>query len=139
MTEDQRKIIVNAQITAVIAVSEFIGLVIIFIVALVTKSSTIPKIIFTSLELIILPYAFLMNTNENKSRIIEKGWTNILRNSIRLPNILMPREGPNDVVPFENINNNVGDEIIISRIITQNRQLKSINSPRVLQQNINGR
>ena len=36
------------------------------------------------LYLILLPRAFLMNTSHNKSRIIEHGWENILRNTLGL-------------------------------------------------------
>lgn len=33
-----------------------------------------------TLYLVILPYAFLMNTSENKNRIVDLGWKNVLRN-----------------------------------------------------------
>ena len=37
-------------------------------------------ILFMILYLIILPYAFLMNTSHNKNQIIEHGWINVVKN-----------------------------------------------------------
>ena len=37
-----------------------------------------------TLYLVILPYAFLMNTSENKNRIVDLGWKNVIRNLFRL-------------------------------------------------------
>ena len=33
--------------------------------------------------MIILPYAFLMNTSENKNRVVEHGWSSVLKNVSR--------------------------------------------------------
>ena len=38
------------------------------------------KMLFMLLHFVVLPYAFLMNTRYNKSRIIEEGWMNVLKN-----------------------------------------------------------
>ena len=39
-------------------------------------------VLFRLLEFIVLPYAFLMNTRENKYRIVEEGWSNVFRNTL---------------------------------------------------------
>ena len=36
--------------------------------------------IMVFLYMVILPYAFLMNTSHNKNRIVEHGWKNVLNN-----------------------------------------------------------
>ena len=38
------------------------------------------------LYMILLPYAFLMNTSHNKKRVVEYGWSNVFKNLIRKPN-----------------------------------------------------
>ena len=80
-----KKIRVNAQVTFMISILEMIGFVIGIVVVLIFKSTTLPVIINSMiLYLILLPRAFLMNTSHNKSRIIEHGWENILRNTLGL-------------------------------------------------------
>ena len=56
------------------------------LVYLTTKTSYITLIQIMTLYMIILPYAFLMNTSHNKNRIIEHGWVNIFKNIIGKPN-----------------------------------------------------
>ena len=43
--------------------------------------------------LILLPSAFLMNTSNNKGRVIEHGWRNVLRNTFGLSPIPSNPEG----------------------------------------------
>ena len=80
-----KKIRVNAQVTFMISILEMIGFVIGIVVVVIFKTTTLPVIINSMiLYLILLPRAFLMNTSHNKSRIIEHGWENILRNTLGL-------------------------------------------------------
>ena len=80
--ENMRIVTVNAQVTAMISIAEIIGFLIITIISVIAKTSIVGEILFPLLQNIILPYAFLMNTRENKHRIVEKGWKNVLRNTI---------------------------------------------------------
>ena len=73
---------VNAQVTAMISFSEIVGFIIISIVSVITSSATIGKILFPVLQNIILPYAFLINTRDNKYRIVEQGWMNFFRETL---------------------------------------------------------
>ena len=59
----------------------------ILLVYFTTKTSYITLIQIMMLYMIVLPYAFLMNTSHNKNRIIEHGWKNIFRNIFVKPNI----------------------------------------------------
>ena len=71
--ENMRNVTVNAQVTAVISIAEIIGFVVITTLTIIAKSPIVGQILFPLLQNIILPYAFLMNTRENKHRIVEKG------------------------------------------------------------------
>ena len=82
---NRRKLLVNAQITAVLSFIEviyFFG----YILTISAVRGTSPEaviilpILLMILYLIILPYAFLMNTSHNKNQIIENGWMNIVKN-----------------------------------------------------------
>ena len=77
---------VNAHVTAVTSILESIGLLIIFITwGVITKSSGYATLIqATLLYFIVLPYVFLMNTSENKARIIEDGWFNVIKNVVTI-------------------------------------------------------
>ena len=57
------------------------GNVIVVILAVVFRAGTFPIVIHTIIVYsILLPLAFLMNTSHNKTRILEYGWRNVLRN-----------------------------------------------------------
>ena len=79
---NMRKVTVNAQVTAIISLSEMIGFILIYAITKITGKRTVAIILFRLFEFIVLPYAFLMNTRENKYRIVEEGWTNVFRNML---------------------------------------------------------
>ena len=80
-----RRVLVNAQVTAMISSIEFI-----FFTAHVVGVSIVGgtnseivvlvMVMYMILFLIVSPYSFLMNTSHNKNRIIEHGWINVMKN-----------------------------------------------------------
>ena len=113
-TEKMQKVIVNSQVTAFTTVCESIGHFVIFLLAFVTKSSEfsseITQLVFIGLHFNLLPYVFLINTRENKSRLVEHGWINLIRNIICCANFSLPN---NNVVPFQHVEYNVKNDICI--------------------------
>ena len=80
-----RKLLVNAQVTAVISSIEVMFFVIHIIAVSAAGGTTsvtpiVVLVMYMILFMIILPYAFLMNTSYNKERIIEHGFTNVIKN-----------------------------------------------------------
>jgi len=80
--ENMRRMKVNAQITAVTSIFEVFGNILqwtiwIFITKFAGYGSLIQSIL---LYFVILPYVFLMNTRQNKNRVVEDGWMNVLKN-----------------------------------------------------------
>ena len=82
--ENLRTVKVNAQVTAMISFSEIVGFLIITLVSTSLKSATAGEIMFPLLQNIILPYAFIINTRENKNNVIEQGWKNVLQNTLNI-------------------------------------------------------
>ena len=41
---------------------------------------------------VILPYAFLMNTSHNKSRVVALGWNNVILNILGINNTLQKED-----------------------------------------------
>ena len=77
-----RRLKVNAQVTAVTSMIEAFGNILqwsiwIFITKFAGYGTLIQSIL---LYFVILPYVFLMNTSQNKDRVIEVGWVNVLKN-----------------------------------------------------------
>ena len=95
--ENMRTVKVNAQVTAMISFSEIVGFLMISIICISAQSATIGVILFPLLQNIILPYAFLMNTRENKHRIVEQGWANVLRNTLHKETIFSMFNNSNKV------------------------------------------
>ena len=59
------------------------------------KSTTLSNLILAIIVFdILLPHVFLMNTSENKNRIVELGWKNVFKNTLGISN--------NSVGNFEN-------------------------------------
>ena len=78
-----RKLRVNVQVTAMVSILEAssnVGYVVIRAVIVRGNFTTLLQMVM--LYMIILPYAFLMNTSDNKNRVIEHGWKNIVMNII---------------------------------------------------------
>ena len=80
-----RKVLVNAQVTAMISSLECLCFVIhVAGIAIIGEKTTttifLIMMFYMILFLIILPHSFLMNTSHNKNRIIEHGWKNVMRN-----------------------------------------------------------
>ena len=72
---------VNAQVTATVSILELASNVMyIVIVYFTVKTSYTTLIQIMVLYMILLPYAFLMNTSHNKNRLVEYGWSNVFKN-----------------------------------------------------------
>ena len=100
-----RRVAVNAQVTAFLSISEVTGFIIIGIITLVTSSKTIAKFLFRLLECILLPAAFLINTEENKLQLIEHGWLNILSNTLNIFNFFNRCKRTDNVIPLDQVEN----------------------------------
>ena len=127
-TRNHRKLFVNAQITAVLSLIEviyFLG----YVLTISAVRGTSPEaviiipILLMILYLIILPYAFLMNTSHNKNHIIDHGWINVVKNmtinnSVFASAVLC---GPSNEDKNEG-RGNQGDEIVEMRSSSENNQ-----------------
>ena len=82
---------VNAQVTAVMSILETVGNLHNWIVWSILDrifgyellgfgGNAISMLLSMLLNLLILPYLFLMNTRYNKNRVVEEGWVNVLKN-----------------------------------------------------------
>ena len=78
------KLMVNLQITATLTIFEFLyGLLYIIVFGYVSKGSSFATLIQgMALHFVLLPFSFLMNTTDNKYRIVEMGWRNVFKNII---------------------------------------------------------
>ena len=80
---DVKKLQVNAQVTALTALIEVLGTFTIVIGLSITNSNVLLTFIHIGIfYLILLPYSFLMNTSDNKNRIVEYGWKNVFLNLV---------------------------------------------------------
>ena len=92
---------VNAQITAVLTFLEasgnFVSLIVrSFIAKFMNYETLIGAIV---LYFILLPYAFLMNTKDNKRRVIEDGWCGVFKNLFQI----CGKESPSNCNEIENM------------------------------------
>ena len=78
---NMKRLKVNAQVTAFSCILELVGNVTFVIHILITGGPSFSSFVHGQiLYMLVLPYAFLMNTSNNKNRIVEHGWINVLQN-----------------------------------------------------------
>ena len=111
--DNMRIVKVNAQVTAMISFSEIVGFVIISLLSVTANSVTVGDILFPVLQNIILPYAFLLNTRDNKYRIVEQGWTIFLRNALNINYLCSVWPTSGRVKPFKSQKNEEDIEIYV--------------------------
>ena len=85
---NRKKLRVNAQVTAMMSFLELFGmLATVLTVRYFTKANTFFLVVYLAMLYgILLPNAFLINTSQNKNKIIELGWTKVLRNVLSRKN-----------------------------------------------------
>ena len=78
------KLMVNLQVTATQMIFEITyGGIYMLVVKYASKGTSFTTMIQgLSLQFVLLPFCFLMNTTENKYRIVEIGWKNVFKNVI---------------------------------------------------------
>ena len=92
---------INAQVTAVISLIESISNIIFIIVIWITVRRTYLLTIQNMIMyMVVIPYTFLMNTSDNKNRVLEYGWRNVFQN-------LLGRKNNRRISPREASNNNL--------------------------------
>ena len=78
-----KKLKVNAQVTAINTIIEMTGSITYIIILAIMKGNTFNSFIYQQFFYnILLPFSFLSNTSDNKTRIVEVGWKNVIRNII---------------------------------------------------------
>lgn len=81
---NRKKLLVNAEVTAVTTLIELIGGITFVIHLYLIKGHSFSTLFHAvAVKCAIMPYAFLMNTSHNKNRIIERGWKNIFKNILK--------------------------------------------------------
>ena len=103
---NRRRLLINAQITAMTTLMELLGGVALIIqLGVVGRHSFSLILQAVAFRCVVMPYAFLKNTSHNKSRIIDEGWNNVIRNILKPPTwsrqSLASDENKNDGNPEE--------------------------------------
>jgi hypothetical protein len=84
---NMKNVRVNAQVRAMLSLLEVSATVAGSIFVFHNKGRTLLTLILGIIVYdILLPHAFLMNTSENKNRVIEFGWKNVLKNILGISN-----------------------------------------------------
>ena len=79
--QNEKRIHINAQVTAMITFLEMAGNVSFVIILAITQKTSFMSLCHVAFVYhIILPYKHLMNTSHNNDRIVENGWKNEIKN-----------------------------------------------------------
>ena len=116
-SQDQnvKKLLVNSQITAIISALEGLGMVLIVVISTILGSYAIPilKFSFRLLENIALPYLYLVNTQENRNKIIDQGWMKFSRNLFHFPAISLSWNRSNRVESLNHVDESKKNDIFL--------------------------
>ena len=69
-----KKLLFNAQVTAILSALEVAGLILVVIVGSIVDSRKFASFAIRIVENIILPCLYLMNTSKNKNKVLQIGW-----------------------------------------------------------------
>ena len=84
---------VNAQVTSIISFLELSTTVLYTVIIKLNKGTSFYSLIYAmAVYDVILPYAFLMNTSHNKSRVVSLGWNNVILNILGINNTLQKED-----------------------------------------------
>ena len=76
-----RRLLVNAQVTAMVSLLEAVSSIVYVIIVLFALRTTYTTLLqIMTVYLVLSPYLFLMNTSHNKNRVVEHGWKNVFKN-----------------------------------------------------------
>ena len=82
-SNDMKKIMVNAQVTSIISILELSSMVLYAVIIKLNKGTSFFSLIYAmAVYDVMLPYAFLMNTSHNKTRVVSLGWSNVISNIV---------------------------------------------------------
>ena len=80
-----RRLLVNAQVTAMMSLLEAVSSIVYVIIVLFALRTTYTTLLqIMTVYLVLSPYFFLMNTSHNKNRVVEHGWKNVFKNLLAL-------------------------------------------------------
>ena len=92
-SNDMKKIMVNAQVTSIISILELSSMVLYAVIIKLNKGTSFFSLIYAmAVYDVILPYAFLMNTSHNKTRVVSFGWNNVILNILGNGNTLQKKD-----------------------------------------------
>ena len=81
---NKRKILINSQITATISILETSTNIAFIILLWYFRGTTYFSLLLPlTVYVVILPFAFLSNTSDNKNRIVEEGWKYVFKNMLK--------------------------------------------------------
>ena len=73
-----KKLLFNAQVTAILSALEVAGLILAVIIGSIVDSRKFASFAIRIVENIVLPCLYLMNTSENKEKVLQIGWKQFL-------------------------------------------------------------
>ena len=137
---DMKKLLVNAQVTAIFSVVEVVGINIAAITSFFFDSPRIGAFLFRIVENVLLPYLYLLKTQENRDKVVQLGLKRGLKEIFDFNAISLPWKPSGAVVSIQNIPNNHGEEnrmvFQMSRKNFQELDVESLNES-TLQCNLN--
>ena len=80
-----RKVEVNAKITFIIWLLEIFSIIVVAVVGLIAGMKEIASVLYMLFYYVILPLVFLINTSDNKDRLVDLGFFNLIRATICYP------------------------------------------------------
>jgi hypothetical protein len=131
---DVKRVHVNSQVTAIISLLEVLGNLTTAVLATITKPHNLVRFIHVEIfYLILLPHVFIMNTSQNKKRIIEYGWKNVFLNLVGWQNT--SQESIDNIAKDASCNQNINNKeenfipnIHSNKIFTTNESRNMITS-----------
>ena len=84
-TRNVKKAQISAKITSAICILEAISMMVLFIVRNIWQSYEVSMVLVIFFFYVAIPFTFLKNSSENKERLVDVGFLNIIQNTFGIP------------------------------------------------------
>ena len=99
-----RKVEVNAKITFIIWLLEIVSIIVVAVVGLIAGMKEIASVLYMLFYYVILPLVFLINTSDNKDRLVDLGFFNLIRATICYPCCRVMRNDEDPHMDLDDVN-----------------------------------
>ena len=115
-----RKVEVNAKITFIIWLLEIFSIIVVAVLGVVAGMKEIASVLYLLFYYVILPLVFVTNTSDNKDRLVDFGFLNLIRATICHPCCRVMQNDQDPQINLDEGNSTSSRKIVTEKVSKSN-------------------